>query len=89
MEEIWKDIRGYEGKYKASNFGRIKSLIKDKVLKQTINRRDGYLYIGLCKNGKRKNCKVHRLIAETFITNTKNKPTVNHIDGNKCNNEVR
>lgn len=89
MKEIWKDIKGYEGKYKVSNFGRIKSLRKNKVLKQTINKRDGYLYVGICKDGKRKNRKVHRLIAETFMSNPKNKPTVNHIDGNKFNNKVR
>lgn len=86
MEEIWNDIKGYEGKYKVSNLGRIKSLRKNKVLKQTINKRDGYFYVGICKDGKRKNRKVHRLIAETFMPNPKNKPTVNHIDGNKENN---
>ena len=95
MEEIWKDIRGYEGLYQISNLGRIKSLPKWRVkygygeiiLKQSIGKK-GYKVISLNKNKKRKQYKVHRLIAEAFIPNPENKPQINHIDGNKLNNDI-
>jgi len=46
----------------------------------------GYQYVTLCKNGKRKNHFIHRLVAQTFISNPQNKEQVNHIDGDKANN---
>lgn len=87
--EIWKDIKGYEGLYQVSNLGRIKSFSKRKELirKPTKNKkRNGYLEISLFKNNKEKRFKVHRLVAEAFIPNPENKEEVNHIDGNKSNN---
>lgn len=86
MKEIWKDIPGYEGLYQASNLGRIRSLIRNKILIGGI--KNGYREVILCKNGKRKYMLVHRLIAQTFLENKKNKPQINHIDGNKHNNNV-
>ena len=85
-DEIWKDVVGYEGIYKISNFGRVKSFKQNKVviLKKVLN--DGYYSIGLRKDGKRFKAKIHRLIAQAFIPNPDNKPFVNHIDGNKQNN---
>ena len=50
--------------------------------------RDGYLYSQLRKDGKGVNKLIHRLVAETFIENPENKPCVNHIDGNKHNNNI-
>lgn len=89
MEEIWKDIKGYEGMYQVSNLGRVKSLSRKKtkggILKQFPIE---YLVISVVKNGKIKKLKVHRLVAEAFIPNPENKPQVNHIDGNKFNNNV-
>jgi hypothetical protein len=88
--EIWKDIEGYEGYYQVSNFGRVKSLNvfgKEKHRKLQTDK-NGYLVIGLRKLGKEKNCKVHRLVALTFIPNSNNKKTINHIDGVKTNNQV-
>lgn len=92
MEEIWKYIVDYEDLYQISNKGNVKSLEnnktkKEKILKQPVDK-DGYLFVCLCKNGKIKNFKVHRLVAEAFIQNPNNLPQVNHKDENKQNNCV-
>lgn len=87
MQEIWKDIKYYEGLYQVSNLGRVKSLITNKI-KTQYNCNSGYLRVGLFKNYKRENALVHRLVAKTFIKNELNKKQVNHIDGNKSNNVV-
>ena len=89
--EIYKDIEGYKG-YKISNYGNVKSLGNDKTRKEKILKpakdKDGYLYVGLCKQGKIKMCKVHRLVAQTFIPNPNDLPQVNHKDEDKINNHV-
>ena len=92
MNEIWKDIDGYEGLYQVSNYGKVKSLgnefsRKEKILNFSKNK-DGYLQVFLYKEGKRKNCYVHCLVANAFIPNPNNLPTVNHINENKENNVV-
>ena len=87
--EIWKDIPEYEGLYQASNLGRIKSLLWQggKILKPCTNCK-GYYALKLYKNGKQKGFLVNVLIAMTFIPNPENKPTVDHINGNKLDNTV-
>ena len=87
--EIWRDIKSFEGHYQISNYGRTKTFAKGKIkiLKPRVDT-DGYLMAILCVNGKHKQFKVHRLVAETFIPNPENKETVNHIDGCKMNNFV-
>ena len=88
--EIWKDIEGFEGLYQVSNLGRTKRLYKndkEKILKPFSNK-DGYLRVNLCKEGKSKQSKVHRLVAKAFIPNLDNKSQVNHRDENKSNNKV-
>lgn len=90
MEEIYKDIVGYEGIYKISNLSNIYSLRTNKILKQYIHT-NGYKYIGLRKNSNDKNAQmfmIHRLIAITFLPNSNNYPVVDHIDGNKLNNNL-
>lgn len=92
MEEIWKDIRGYEGTYQISNCGRVKSLCRrrrkeDKILKALLNSRD-YLQVNLYKNGKMFRYLIHRLVAEAFIPNPNKLPCINHKDENKQNNYV-
>ena len=95
INEVWKDIKGYEGLYQVSNFGRVKSLTRlskqnhllpERFLKT--NENDRYLRVDLWKDGKHKFYEVHRLVAAAFIANPENKPVVNHIDGDKHNNNV-
>lgn len=92
MNEIWKDIKGYEGLYQISNLGNVKSLNyrntdEEKILKQ-IKHSKGYLQVGLCKNGKTKKYTTHRLVAEHFIPNPNNLPQIDHINTNKTDNRV-
>ena len=89
--EIWKtavyDGEIYEGLYKVSNFGRILSLnYRNTGRAELMNPENvkGYLQVGLWKNGERKMCKVHRLVAETFLPNPEGKPYINHkIEGDE------
>ena len=74
-------------KYIVTDDGRIFNG-KHHEMKQTVNR-DGYSMVMLSDEGRRKNCSVHRLVAEAFIPNPENKRTVNHKDTNKMNNDVR
>ena len=94
MIEIFKDIEGYENLYQISNLGSVKALgnggsnaSKDKILKSAKNNK-GYLIVNLCKEGKRKNNQIHRLVAQAFIPNPNNLLQVNHKDENKQNNNI-
>lgn len=98
MEEIWKDVVGYEGLYQVSNLGRVKSLTfynnvhqkryhRERILKGKDNMH-GYLCVSLHKNGKIYQRKIHRLVAQAFIPNPNNFAIINHIDGNKVNNNI-
>jgi hypothetical protein len=95
--EIWKDIQGWEGKYRVSNSGKVRSLARtapglhgstinicERLLKLWIHR-DGYSIATL--QGK-KHYRVHRLVANAFIPNPENKRTVNHKNGIKTDNNV-
>ncbi|MGH1111211.1 MULTISPECIES: HNH endonuclease [Bacillus cereus group] len=101
--EVWKSLEGiveYGEGYVISNNGVIKRLartsnikggnvayFKEKILKHT-KLRTGYYKVTLTNNGKQKNYQVHRLLALAFIPNPENKPSINHIDGNKGNNTL-
>ena len=87
MNEIYKDIQGYEGKYQISNLGNVYSLITNKILKPRLTL-DGYYQVDLCKNGVKKHLYVHRLVAQSFLDNPKNYKIVNHKDENSTNNIV-
>jgi len=79
---------GYEGKYRISSNGDIYSFYKKGNLRPAVNNW-GYNYVSLSKNNKAKSYTVHRLVALHFIENPDKLPTVNHIDGNKLNNQVK
>lgn len=96
--ETWVDIEGYEGLYQVSNLGNVKSL--NRVIKYRNNKKAfhkerllvpkenfGYLRVTLSKDNKRKEYRIHRLVAKAFIPNPENKPIVNHLDENKQNNK--
>ena len=97
--EIWKDIEGYEGLYQVSNRGRVKSLSrkvknkngyrvkKESILKPKPNGK-GYHIVGLYIKGISKNFTIHYLVLSSFIPNTFNKRTINHIDSNRTNNRL-
>jgi hypothetical protein len=87
MEEIWKEIPGYEGYYQASTFGRIRGVTRGKLMADFSDKR-GYRRLTLRMRGKQINYKVHRLIALTWIPNPENKPQVNHINGIKTDNRI-
>ena len=101
QEEVWKDVVGYEGVYQVSNLGTVRSVDrlspdrwghrkrKGVVLKQK-ETDSGYFSVHLRdkENGKESWPCVHRLVALAFIDNPENKPTVNHVDGDKHNNTV-
>ena len=103
MNEEWKDIEEFKGYYQVSNLGRVRSLDRDilrktgsverkkgKILKICYNKRVNVYVVYLNKNGYRKACSVHRLVAEAFIENDdpENKTTINHKDGDRSNNKV-
>ena len=102
MEEIWKDIEGYEGLYQVSNMGRVKSLartrnmnlhdhrsvapVPERILK--FGQSLGYQAVTLAKDGVNRTFRVHKLVALAFIQNPDRKPEINHKDGNKHNNKA-
>lgn len=97
-----KIFLGFENLYQVSNFGNIRSLDREVNCGLTPNKKvirkgkilcshpnwNNYLMVNLCTNNKGHSKAVHRLVAETFIPNPNNLPQVNHIDGNKNNNNV-
>lgn len=100
MQEIWKEIPGWEGFYEASNLGEIRSIrrvvtrpngrplpVNSKILSQATNKY-GYKAVVLCRHGVMKTMAVHRLIAMTFIPNDCNYPTVNHKNEVKSDNRA-
>ncbi len=83
---MWKIIDEMKS-YEISENGEIRKLPYKRLLKP-FEDKDGYLKVCLCENNRRKYRFVHRLVAQTYIDNKYNKPTVNHIDGNKKNNNI-
>lgn len=103
MNEIWRDIKGFEGLYQVSNLGRVRSvdhytcynkinntltLAKGTILQPCKNKKSGYFTVVLYKKGKGKTFLVHRLVAETFKPNPHNHPTVDHINRIRTDNRA-
>lgn len=104
MTEIWKDIGKYEGSFQVSNLGNVRSLDRVMPVKPTKRNKSGrrffkgkvftpdcsreYSRVCLYERGKGTHYSIHRLVAQAFIPNPENKPCVNHIDGNKLNNNA-
>lgn len=98
--ETWKDVEGYDGRYRISNLGRVRSekrlvshyrgglsMRKERILKGTSSSR-GYPCVGLSKDANTKSYRVHVLVAKTFIGDRPKGMTVSHIDGNSENNQL-
>ena len=83
--ENWKSINGYEN-YEISDHGNIKNTKTNRMLKLNIDS-NGYHQVSLCNNGKI-NLKIHRLVAQAFLTNHDDKLCVDHIDRDKLNNHI-
>jgi hypothetical protein len=102
-KEIWRDVEGYEGKYRISTFGKIKSLdrriypktypqypsyvLKGRIMKAVVNE-TGYYILQLCDSGKIKNYSIHSLLGKHFLKNPENKPCINHKNGIKIDIEL-
>lgn len=87
INEVWKDIDGYDGMYKVSNLGNVYSKYVNRNLKHG-KTKDGYPYVMLRNNGKQKCNLIHRLVAQAFIPNPDNLPCVNHKDENTENYSI-
>lgn len=82
-----KDVKGYEGLYGITSCGRVWSYRRKKFLKPC-DSGNGYLYVGLHKDGEVKNMFIHRLVGEAYIENPNNLPEINHIDEIKSHNWI-
>lgn len=98
--EIWKDMKGWEGIYQVSNYGRVKSLertiykkrggilyVTEKILKPRVNTH-GYMTVHISKVGLAKVLRIHTAVAQAFVPNPNNYPHINHLDGIKANNSA-
>ena len=98
-QEIWKDIKDWEGLYQISNQGRVRQLdryvnhckgkrfVKGRILNPYVSKR-GYYVVDLQYNQKKKKYTIHRLLMEHFVPNPENKPCVDHINGIRTDNRL-
>lgn len=87
-KEVWKSIPNYEGLYEVSSLGRLKSLIRNKILSPS--KECGYLKTSLRKDGKQRKLAIHQLVAMAFLGHIPcgHKSLVNHINKNKLDNRI-
>lgn len=84
---MWKKV-SRNNNYSVNKNGLIRNDITKKIKKPFINKANGYLTVDLYKNNKSQKVPIHRLVAEAFLPNEENKPTVDHIDKNRTNNKL-
>lgn len=87
MKERWKAIKDYEENYLVSSFGNVINVKTGKLLKPAVHHK-GYLLVQLCKEGIKKNMRIHRLVAIAFLSNPENLPEVDHKDTDRKNNKL-
>lgn len=85
--ELWQDVKNYKGLYQVSNYGNIKNVKNNTLVKGWVNNY-GYAMVSLTKNKQRKTALRSRIIAQAFLPNPMKKEHVNHKDENKLNNHV-
>lgn len=102
MEEIWKDVKGYEGVYQVSDLGRVKSLetkvqdkngrvrtLKERILKHVKTKENGQEVVSLYLSGKKERVLVQKLVAEAFLGKPlKSKNKIRHINGDAADNRA-
>ena len=100
LQVEWRPVPGYEGLYSVSNRGEVRSEARSiqrkdgrynnvgqKIRKQS-HIGNGYLAVSLSKDGEYRLTTVHRIVAQAFLANPENKPSVNHLDNNPSNNAL-
>lgn len=92
LREIWDNVRGYEGTYLVSTYGRVLSAPRNGTKSEwhimSPHYVRGYIQYELSKNNATRAIKAHRIVAEAFLPNPENKREINHIDGDKHNNSL-
>lgn len=88
--EIWKDVKDFQGVYQISSLGRLKSfkINPNGYITSQKNSKGGYLSVVLISGKKIKYTRIHRIVAKHFIDNPERKKQVNHINGIKSDNRV-
>lgn len=91
--EIWAEIKGYEGLYQVSNYGRVRSLNYNRTggvreIATQLNKATGYIYCCLSKDGKQKCSIVHRLVAEAFLPNPNGYEQIDHRNNKRTDNRA-
>ena len=84
---MWKQIKGFN--YSINENGEVRNDITNRIKTASVNKSNGYKYVDLYKDGKSHKRPIHRLLAEQFIDNPENKPTVDHKNGNRLDNSLR
>ena len=84
---MWKKIKN-RSNYSVNENGEIRNDISGKIKSAYVCKGNGYYYVDLWENNKCKKMQLHRIIAEAFIPNPEDKPTVDHVDGDRKNNRI-
>lgn len=87
MADEWRDIPGYEGLYQVTRDGKVRNSRNGNRLYGNVNSH-GYIVVSLSRDGKKKDCKLHRVLAMAFIPNPNDFDCINHKDGDKLNNSL-